>query len=305
MEISGERILVTGGEGFIGHHLISRLDQTGAEVHSIGNGSAGSPGRLPATVTHHDEDIRGPSISDTIQQIGPDIVVHLAAKHFVPFCRENPGVAWETNVGGTRNVLEALGPGSPKRLVFASSGAVYTPSDEPHSEDAECKPNDIYGQTKLVGEDLVDLHTGRTFDTGLCARLFNVYGSGETNPHLIPDIIDQLESGTISLGNLSPERDFVHVRDVCDALLALLTASQKGFRRYNVGTGKSHSVRDVAEEVVRVAGTDDEIVQSSDRIRESERQRLCADVARIREELGWTPDFNLETGLRDLLASQR
>lgn len=305
MNIEGKRVLVTGGEGFIGHHLVGHLNRAGAEVSSLGNATAGSPDRLPDGVTHHDADIKDTSVAETIRRVDPDAVVHLAAIHFIPFCRENPGVAWDVNVGGTRNILEALRDVGPDRFVFASSGAVYTPDDTPHHEGAERKPDDTYGRTKLVGEDLVELHAGETFDTGLCARLFNVYGSGETNPHLIPDIVEQLGTETITLGNLSPERDFIHIDDVCDALVTLLTAPREGFRAYNVGTGTSHSVRSVAEAVVRVGGTDDEITQASDRVRESDRPRLCADIGRISEELGWTPDTDLKAGLQELLASER
>lgn len=305
MDSSFDRVLITGGEGFIGHHLTAALADQGLEIHSLGNLFAGSKDLLSRSVTFHEQDIRDADLTQTISDINPDAVIHLAAVHYVPFCRENPGVAWDTNVMGTRNLLESLSQTDVQRFMFASSGAVYTPDETPHHEKASTRPTDAYGKSKLIGEDLVNLHAGQTFSTGICARLFNVYGPGETNPHLIPEILDQLrEGGVVELGNLSPERDFIYMDDVVRAFIRLLEAPVDGFRTYNVGTGESHSVRTVAETLLQLTNVDGEIKQEEGRVRESDRPRLCADIGRIREEVGWTPRYSLEEGLERLVDAE-
>ena len=125
----------------------------------------------------------------------------------------------ETNVHGTVNLLCAAPPGT--RFVFASSGAVYKPDDKPHVEDdATLGPSDVYGYTKLHGEHYVKYFAAQRVSRAVVVRLFNVVGPGETNPHLLPEIIAQLKAGrtTLRLGNMSPKRDYIHVRDAASRL---------------------------------------------------------------------------------------
>lgn len=308
MSLQKESILVTGGTGFIGSYVVRQFLEVGAEVHALDNGFTGSPELVPDPVSIHDVDIRNKdSVDKTIKQVDPDVLVHLAAIHFIPYCNENPEEAFDVNVYGTRNVLEAARDlNSLKRVVNASTAAVYEPAPGPHIEDKGIAPTDIYGRTKLVAEDEARLFNRDTGVPTASARLFNTYGTRETNSHLIPAILDQLEDGsrTVDLGNLSPARDFVHASDVANAIVTLATEFDGDYRAYNVGTGIEHTVREVVEAVGDALGEEITIEQDEDRVRESDRPHLRADISRLESEFGWSPKYTLREGLTQLLDAE-
>jgi UDP-glucose 4-epimerase len=296
-------VLVTGGAGFIGSHISSMLVDLGADVSIVDNYSKGRSEFVPETVDSFELDIRSTRLIDVVTEIAPEYVVHLAAHHYVPYCNEHPAEAYDVNVMGTRNLLDACETiDSLKRLVFASTGAVYPPRETPHSESDDVDPVDTYGRTKVIGEDLVTKFHYKTEIDTVSLRLFNVYGPNETNPHLIPAIIEQLENGnrTVELGNLSPQRDFVHVADVVDAVAVALTEVAGGNRSYNVGTGNSYSVREVVEAIGEALGKDIEIIQEEERVRESDRPHLCADPSLLKQKTSWDPTVTLVEGLQRL-----
>lgn len=165
---------------------------------------------------------------------------------------------------------------------------------------------DIYGRTKLVGEDLLEHFHAQTEIPSTSVRLFNVYGPNETNPHLIPAILEQLEDGnrSIELGNLSPSRDFIYVDDVADGFVTLATEMTEGYNVCNVGTGEEYTVREVAEKVGEALGEELDISQAQDRVRESDRPHLRADISRIEAETNWRPETDFVDGLRSLLESE-
>jgi UDP-glucose 4-epimerase len=188
-------------------------------------------------------------------------------------------------------------------FLFASSAAVYPPRKGPNSEQSKASPTDIYGRSKLIGEDLCRLLHQDTGVTTAALRLFNVYGPNETNKHLIPAVLEQLdgENSTVELGNLTPARDFIHVRDVAQAFLQVATALDEGFERYNVGTGVEYSVKEVAETIIDTSNHEATVEQASDRVRESDRPHLQADISKIESEIGWKPAISFEDGIADLM----
>jgi len=298
--IAGESVLVTGGAGFIGSHLSSALLDHGAHVCTVDNLTKGSEEFIPAGATTFTSDIQSDQLAEIVEDVTPKHVIHLAAHHYVPFCNENPEEAFNVNVMGTRNLLDACEPvESIERLVFASSAAVYRPKNEPHKETDALHPICIYGRTKLVGEDLVDKYHQDTGVDTVSLRLFNVYGPNETNDHLIPTILDQVkDNGTkIDLGNLSPKRDFVHVSDITNSFIAALTEVDGNNRHYNVGTGDSYSVREVVEATSEVLGRNINIRQDEERVRESDRPNLCADSTLLQRDTSWEPTVRLVDGL--------
>ncbi|MCK4733477.1 MAG: NAD(P)-dependent oxidoreductase, partial [Methanophagales archaeon] len=216
----------------------------------------------------------------------------LAAIHYIPYCNENPGETFDVNVMGTRNLLEAC----EAEFFFGSSAAVYPPLNGALSEDLH-GPIDIYGKTKLIGEDLVKLHNKKA----IIARFFNVYGPNDTNPHLIPEIVDQIKEGKrkIELGNLTPMRDYIHVDDVCKAIIALLKHGEEGV--YNIGTGVENSVEGVMEIVSEILDGEIQIVQDKRRMRKVEREHLLADITKIQSETGWKHRIKLKEGLKRLI----
>ena len=309
MKIEEKQVLVTGGTGFIGSYVVRQLLHAGADVHALDNGFTGSPALIPDAITIHDVDIRNKgAVDETLREVEPGVIIHLAAIHFIPYCNDHPEEAFDVNAIGTRNVLQsARDLKNLKRFVNASTAAVYEPRSGPHVEDEGIGPTDIYGRTKLVAEDEARLFS---LDTGVptaSARLFNTYGKRETNSHLIPAILEQLKDGsrTVELGNLSPARDYVHASDVSSAIVTLAVEFDGDYRAYNVGTGTEHTVREVVEAVSDALAEEITIEQDGDRIRESDRPHLQADISRLESEFGWEPKRTLHQGLTQLLYAER
>jgi len=303
MHIDGTKVLITGGAGFIGSHVCSQLIDDGADVQVFDNFFRGVQANIPEKAELIEGDIIDDADVKEIGQADPDVILHLAAIHYVPYCTENPQEAYETNVLGTRKVLNEARKTDVDKVVAASSAAVYPPREKPNAETSELGAIDVYGDTKILGEDLYRLFN---YDTGIGtvgARLFNVFGTRETNPHLIPAIVEQVKEGTeVNLGNLTPKRDFVYVTDVANALIRMVTnGPAEGYRNYNVGTGESRSVREVYETVEALVEKDITLQQDQDRVRESDRPNLQADISRISAELDWQPSVEFEEGIRRIL----
>lgn len=308
MMIENRDVLVTGGAGFVGSHVTRELVRNGATVDVVDNLFAGDRNHVPDDATLHEIDIRNrDELVNVVREIDPEIIIHLAALHYIPYCNEHPEEAFDVNVMGTRHLLNAARElDSLERLVYTSTAAVYPPRNDPHAEQDITGPMDIYGRTKLVGEDLLEQFTMQTGVSGASIRLFNVYGSNETNPHLIPAILEQIEDGSrdVELGNLSPKRDFVYAEDVAAAVLTLATDFDDDYRVYNVGTGQAWSVREVAEEVGAALGEELTVEQAQERVRESDRPYLCADISCIEAETEWRPETAFVDGLQTLLDAE-
>jgi UDP-glucose 4-epimerase len=207
------------------------------------------------------------------------------------------------NVDGTRNVLNGCRGSSVRALIFASSAAVYAPTDAPCVEETTpLGPLEVYGESKLIAEGLVDAFSR---DTGIAAttlRLFNAIGRNETNPHVVPHIFASLQSSdAIALGNVAPRRDYIDTRDVADAVIATARTAE-GAHVLNVGTGTARSVEDIVAALRRILGRALAIVQEPSRMRATERMVLAADITRMTSTTGWTARIPFEETLRDLVA---
>ncbi len=304
-------MLVIGGAGFVGHHLVPRLLERDDDVVVIDNLSRGSMERFgPSLGDARLQVVRGDVtdavlLREIVAEVRPAVVFHLAALHFIPYCVAHPSETILVNVVGTQLVLDALAPVPDARLVFASTADVYAPSERAHREDDPIATTNVYGASKRFCEELFEV--ARRRDPGrriVAARLFNVFGPGETNPHVLPDILAQLREGSVlRLGNLEPRRDYVHARDVAEALVRL-AAYDGPSTVFNVGTGIGTSVRELVDGIAAVLGRSLRVEQDADRVRPVERMSLVADVSCARRELGWSARMHLQDGLRDLLARE-
>ncbi|ORB66812.1 epimerase [Mycolicibacterium tusciae] len=299
------RIMVTGGAGFVGRELVAMLSEK-AEVLVADLLRYGTPDwltREDAAFGFQRLDIRDADATcAVVEDFRPDVIVHLAAIHYIPECDGDPSNAVATNVTGTVNLLTSCRPGT--RFVFASSGAVYKPDDADHRElESALGPADIYGITKLQGEQYVQIFAAERGIKAAIVRLFNVIGPGETNPHLLPAIVAQLREGlaSINLGNTWPKRDYIDVLDAAGGFAAVaLDTNGDGAdcEIVNLGSGRQYSVDEILDRMRSVLGLNFEVRQDPSRMRAVDRPFLGADISHIGEVFGWQPAYQLDQTLQ-------
>jgi UDP-glucose 4-epimerase len=302
------KALITGGAGFIGSAIVPALKNKGYDINVLDNLSFGNRNFIDIPDANFFlADVRDANrIEEIILRLQPDIIVHLAAIHFIPYCNEHPHEAADINIRGTINVLNSCKKlSSLNKLVFASTAAVYPIADEAVNENHEVLPLDIYGLSKLTGEHLCKefwLQTG--IDTIVC-RFFNAFGPNETNPHLIPEIEKQLRKGirTIKLGNLTPKRDFIHTFDMASAIKKLLELKHPGFDTFNLGRGIEYSVVEIVEAFARQMNEKISIEVDPARVRKVEREHLLADVTKLKTLADWEPAWGIDEGIKNLIES--
>ena len=303
------KAIVTGGLGFIGSHIVDHLLHDGLEVLVLDNFFSGRD-RWEAAATRPeirrvDIRVRG-QLLEAFSDFEPEIVFHMAAHHYIPYCEANPVEAYDLNVIGTLNVLAASFGSEVKRLFFASTADVYAASPRPHREDDAIGPFTTYGHTKLVGEQLCrDALNWGWRSNLLIGRIFNAVGKRETNPHLVPEVVKQIARGAneLRLGNLFPTRDFV---DVDTQARAIVDATQRveGIETCNIGSGVARSVREMVDIAIDAAGRPVTIATDPSKVRAAERNNLCADVSRLKALIGGAPMPAGEASIRAILSEE-
>ncbi len=303
-----KKILVTGGAGFIGSAVIKHFQKFDYEIFVLDNLSFGNRQFINVPDDHfYDMDILDrQKVSTVITKIKPDIILHLAAIHFIPYCNQHPYESSNINIQGTMNVLDAAEKSKPEKILFASTAAVYPILDEAVSEKHETGPMDIYGLSKLAGERLCNEFHLKTKITTIICRFFNAFGPNETNPHLIPEIQIQVNSGMrkIKLGNLTPKRDFIHTYDMAAAVKTLIDKMQSGFDIYNLGRGIEYSVTEIVDAFSRQIGEKIDIEVDPARVRKVERMHLLANVDKLKS-LGWKPNIGIDEGIKTLVSEKQ
>ena len=300
-------VLVTGGAGYIGSHVVRLLHQRSDSVLVVDDMSSGLRERIGSSAFLQLE-LSAPDaqakLTDAIKAHDVTSVIHLAAKKQVGVSVQQPELYYKENIGGMTNLLGAMRATGVDRLVFSSSAATYgMPDVASVTEDQVCNPINPYGETKLIGEWMTS-NANRAW--GLRAanlRYFNVAGAGWPEladtavMNLVPIVFAALKAGKppVVFGDdyATPDgsciRDYVHVHDLAEAhisALDYLERDERKFSTFNVGTGKGSSVFEVLAEIKRASGLDFEIdVQGR---RAGDPPSLCADVSRIENELGWT-----------------
>ena len=302
----GKNALITGGAGFIGSALSKQLQEDGHAVAVLDNLSFGRR-HLAGVLDDRffEVDIRAREATrKVLADTRPEIVLHLAAVHFIPYCNQHPVEAADININGTINVLDAAQAIESVEQVFvASTAAVYPIADGAMDEQHVLGPMDIYGTTKLATEKLASEFHLRTGIPTIVGRFFNAFGPNETNPHLFPEIQRQVLSGarTLKLGNLDPKRDYIHTEDMSRAMSALLSKGVSGYDVFNIGRGIEYSVREIVAAFERQLGEPLTIEVDPARVRKVERQHLLADVRKLKAATGWEPKWDIDQGVATLL----
>ncbi len=296
------KVLVTGGAGFIGRHLVRALLSLGKEVTVLDNLSTGSQGELPEGATLVRGDVRNPKETSKAA-LGTELVFHVAANANGTISMQDPRFDFETNALGTFNVLDAARKADVKRFVYVSSASVYgRPQRFPMDEQHPTRPFIPYGASKLTGE-FECLSFQETYGLpGVIARPFCVYGSGE-NPRLALVEVSRYLRWHLNhrpiqvVGHIDRKtRDFVHVEDVAQGLLLLADRAGDG-EVFNIGSGEEVSMRQLTEVIGSVTSRDATVREISDITEDT--YRLVADISKIRS-LGYAPRVSLVDGIERL-----
>ena len=300
------RYLITGGAGFLGTALANHLIEAGHEVRVLDDLSSGDKSHLRAGVHLTRGDVNDvPKLWSLLQDV--DCVYHLAARVSVAESILYPRAYNHVNVGGTVSLLEAVRDAGVKRVVLASSGAVYgSQPTQPVAETAVPRPDSPYAVGKLAAEQYMhSLGQLWGFET-VALRIFNAYGPHQPLPvshaPVVPRFLKQaLTGGSLVLfGNGQQTRDFVYVTDVVAALVQAAVAPRVNQQVINVGSGVETSLRALAGYIKQVVGHEVNLISNPDKV--AGVQRLTGDIGRAQQVLGYAPQVDLAEGLRRTLA---
>jgi GDP-4-dehydro-6-deoxy-D-mannose reductase len=304
------RALVTGSHGFAGTPLRALLRERGWTVHGLGS----SPHEPDDGEVYHAVDLLQPgAIGPALEAADPEIVIHLAARTGRGG-EEEARRTFDVNVLGTANLFAALlERGKRVRVVHAGSSAQYgavPPEDDPVTESAPQRPLGLYGWSKVAAEAIAMSYHGRGRIEVVAARAFNHTGPGEP-AHLVCSSfarqIAGIEAGAepiLHVGNLSPERDFVDVRDVARGYLDLAEKGTPGSVT-NLCSGRAVRIEDVLTMLLDRTEARIEVRADADRARPVELRRQAGSYAKAERDLGWAPRISLGDSLSDLLAEWR
>ncbi len=294
-------ILVTGGAGFIGSHLVDALVDAGEEPVVLDNFASGDRENLRQDVRLVEADIADPNVVNLIADLRPEVIIHAAAQVSVAVSMQDPHLDLAVNVQGTANVLEAAKVAGTRRFVFISSGGgVYGESDGA-DENTLPRPKSYYSAHKYVGECYVEF-SGLSYAN---ARLANVYGSRQRS---------DLEGGVVAIfterlqkkqpilinGTGEQQRDLVYVADVVDSLIAMARSDRDG--TWNVGTGRSTSILELLHALEDQIEPAVEVRHGPLRPGDVKNSRL--EIRSIKDDLGWEPRYSLADGISDMLSRE-
>ncbi len=304
--LEGKKILVTGGAGFIGFHLCTKLTELGADVTIYDNLSSGKMGNVNDVPKA--KFVKGDilDLKHLLSLDKFDIIYHLAAQVVVPYSMENPTEDFETNAHGTVNVLEKVRKDN-ARLIFASSAAVYgNPNTFPTNEDYGFHPFSCYGLSKVVGEEYCQIYTLQYGLDITILRFANVYGSRCHG--VINDFLDKLQKSPEKLeiiGTGQQSRDFVHVSDIVEALV--ISAGEKAVgKTYNLGLGETTKIIDLAKMMLKILNlTDKTKITTTNVSWQGDVTTIWFDITKAKTELGWTPKVRLEDHIGQLIAERK
>lgn len=288
-------ILLTGSSGFVGKHFQKKIDCIPV-VDNNGN---------PIDTRDFNK------LFEFLKGNPANLVVHLAAKSFVPWSFKNPRETYEVNFFGTFNLITALKEiGFKGRMLYVGSADQYGLVPEgklPIGEETLLKPRNPYSVSKAAAEKLCFQSSQTEEYEIVMARPFNHIGPGQDENFVISDFAKQiieikrgLREPVIFVGDIEVTRDFTDVRDVVDAYLMLLRNGKNG-EVYNVCSGRECKISDLLNKLIELSGIEATIEKDSGKLRESEQKRMVGSYKKIKNELGWEPCYSIEKTFRDIL----
>jgi GDP-4-dehydro-6-deoxy-D-mannose reductase len=307
-----KRVLVTGSLGFTGSAFCRYMEDANPDWEIVGVDRAAGPGTRSARRMQVTADLcDAAAVADLVASSAPAVIVHLAGL----MRSATPAALYETNVLGTLHVLEAAARSPagmrPRVLVVGSAAEYGVPGTarEFVAEDEPLRPVTHYGASKVAAETVALQYARRGDLEVVAARTFNLVGPGQPQGFLCGDVVSQLQRiarreavPILQVGNLSPVRDFVDVRDAARGYWLLVQRGVSG-EVYNVGSGVGRSAHEVVDTLVRLAGVVVTVRSDEARLRAADAARLVADVGRIRRDVDWRAEIGFLETLRDMLAA--
>lgn len=311
-----DKVLVTGAAGFIGSHLVEALVRRGHRVRAFVRYNSRQDWGFLSRLDGHllaDVEVVAGDLQDAgaVDQAVRDVkvVFHLGALIAIPYSYRHPEHVVAVNVLGTSNVLNAVRRHGTERMVHTSTSEVYgtaryVPMDEAHPLQGQSP----YAASKIGADKLAESYW-RSFGVPVVTvRPFNTYGPRQSTRAVIPTIITQaLTSERVTLGSLTPRRDFTFVTDTVAGFVKAATAASVEGATINLGTGRDVSIQEVADLIFSIVGRHIEVATDSDRVRpkDSEVDRLCSNPALAGQVLGWQPEVSLGAGLSQTIEWMR
>lgn len=297
------KILVTGGAGFIASHLADSLLEYGYKVIVVDNLRSGKTNQIPIGATFFCTDILDPSLEQAFLTYTPDIVYHYAAQIDVKISTSQPELDAMTNVVGTLKVLELCKKYEVKKIVYASTAAVYGDAEHmPISEDHINNPISFYGISKYTPEMYIELYSRLYGLDYTIFRYANVYGTRQninSEAGVIPIFLNKLlnRERPVIYGDGEHTRDFLYVRDVITA--NLLALSQGSRNTYNVSNNRPTTINELLRLMCELTGRPFDPIYSNPRLDDIVHSNL--DNRKVIEQLRWTPEYNLRSGLSEIV----
>jgi UDP-glucose 4-epimerase len=310
MELTDRRTLVTGGAGFVGSNLVKRLIREGARVTVLDDLFTGRRENLPAEgIEFVEGSVCDPGIVERLVAAN-DLVFHLAARNIVVSTR-NPREDFETNIGGTLNVLLAARAAGGKKVVYTSSTSVYgNPRHLPINEDDHLSLLTPYAVSKLAGENYcMAFYESYELPT-TAVRYSNIFGPGQdpANPYcgVVAKFLDSLLAGRSPVihGDGNQTRDFTYIDDAVEATVLAGISDRSLGEVFNVGTGVETRVNELAATLIRLTGMQVSTTHTNRRDVDNIRRRVV-NIEKTRRALRWVPEVTLEEGLRRTVEWQR
>lgn len=306
-------VLVTGIAGFVGCHLAEYLcKETDHEIHGVIHRHTRRIQHLRNQSTFHKGDLRdGLWVSELIETVRPDLILHLAAWSDVKGSWQQPWTAYELNIQCQLNLMESLCRWVPTcRALVVSSNEVYglvQPGDLPICEDTPFRPGSPYGVSKLA-QDMMGLQYWLSHQLPVVrVRSFNHIGPAQADDFVASAFarqIAEIEVGiaepVVRVGNLTTERDFSDVRDVIRAYWLALNRGEPG-QVYNVGRGQSYSIQSILDRLLRLSSAEIRVEVDADRLRPSDIPVSVCDNRKLVATTGWQPQYSIEETLLDVL----